>query len=127
MSVNTVERILWEFTDEAERVQAFIEAPDTYLAQYPLTEEEFKMVRTLDVAALDAYGVSNMLGLMAWNAVQGNNPVTMFDYLTRINHGKLPNHMRMPGWQFGLIRFAVSVRNAWIGVLRLFGIGKRLH
>lgn len=127
MSVNTVERVLWELTDDKERVQAFLSDPDGYLARYPLSEQEFKMVRTMDVAAFDEYGVSNMLGMMSWSAVMGNNPVLMFDYLTRINHGTLPNHMQLPGWQFNLLRFVVSVRNAVVGALNFFGLKKSLN
>ena len=126
MTVNTVERVLWELTDDPERVEAFFDSPDDYLAQYPLTEEERRMVRTMDVAAFDAYGVSNMLGMLGWSTVMGNNPVAMFDYLTRINHGELPNHMQLPGWQFGLVRFAVVARNGWKRMLRLLRIGKNL-
>ncbi len=127
MSVNTVERVLWELTDDPEKVEAFFNDPDAYLATYPLTSEEYSMVRTMDVAAFDAYGVSNMLGLMAWSTVMGNNPVKMFDYLTRVNHGDLPNHMQMPGLLFNLMRFAVSVRNGWKSLMRLLGIGKSLN
>lgn len=126
MSVNTIERVLWELTDEPERVKAFFEDPDSYLTGYQLTENEFKMVRAMDVAAFNDYGVSNMLSMMAWNAVMGNNPVLMFDYLKRINRGKLPNHMKIPGWQFNLIRFAVSARRVCVGVLGLIGLRKHL-
>jgi len=126
MSVNTIERVLWELTDEPKKVKAFLNDPDAYLSGYQLTEAEFKMIRTMDVAAFNDYGVSNMLSLMAWSAVMGNNPVLMFDYLTRINRGTLPNHMKLPGWQFNLIRFAVSVRNAFVGMLSFFGLRKSL-
>ena len=127
MSVNTIERILWEFGEEPHRVKEFLNDPDNYLSGYPLTEEEFRMLQTMDVAALDEYGVSNMLGMMSWTALYGNNPLTMFDYLQRMNHGKLPNNMQMPGPVFKLLLFAVGVRKAIIRTLNVFGFKRNMH
>jgi hypothetical protein len=126
MSVNTIERILWEFGDDPARAKAFLNDPDGYLAQFQLTKEEFRMVRTMDVKALDEYGVSNMLAMMAWPLLNGNNPLMQFDYLKRMNHGKLPNNFKLPGWQFNFIRFALWVRAAWVGALCFVGLRKSL-
>ena len=126
MSVNTIEKILWEFGDEPSRVNAFLKDPDGYLAQFQLADEEFRMVRTMDVKALGEYGVSNMLLMMAWPLLNGNNPLMQFDYLKRMNQGKLPNNMKLPGWQFNMLKTALWVRNAWVGALCLVGLRKSL-
>lgn len=127
MSVNTIEKILWEFGDDPARVKSFLANPDGYLAQFPLTEQEFRMVRTMDVRALGAYGVSNMLLMMAWPLLNGNNPLMQFDYLKRMNNGKLLNNMKLPGWQFNMLRFALWVRNTWVGALCFVGLRKSLN
>ncbi|MDD1649786.1 MAG: hypothetical protein LUO80_05260 [Methylococcaceae bacterium] len=126
MSVNTIEKILWEFGDEPSRVKEFLKDPDGYLAGYQLAEEEFRMVRTMDVKALGAYGVSNMLLMMSWPLLHGNNPLLQFDYLRKMNSGELPNNFQLPGWQFNMIRFALWVRKAWVAALRCAGLGKSL-
>ena len=49
--------------DDPAKVKKFLKDPDGYLSQFPLSEAERRMVRTLDVKALDAYGVSNLFKL----------------------------------------------------------------
>lgn len=124
MSVNTVERVLWEINDDPEKLEAFLKDRDAYLARFPLSEEEFRMVRAMDVAAFDAYGVSNMLSMMAYSSVNGNNPITMFDYLTKLNHGNLENNFRLPGPLFNILRFLVWVKNGVQGAMSLVGLRK---
>lgn len=126
MSVYTIEKILWEFGDEPSRAKAFLKDPDGYLAQFQLAEEEFRMVRTMDVKALGAYGVSNMLLMMSWPLLNGNNPLLQFDYLRKMNSGELPNNFQLPGWQFNMIRFALWVRKAWVAALCFAGLRRSL-
>lgn len=125
MSLNTIERIFWEFGDEPARVTAFLKDRDRYLEPFQLTDAERRMVRTMDVKALDAHGVSNMLIMDAFNAVNGKNPLLLFDYLRRLNDGRMINRMKIPGWQFNMLRLVVGVRNAWVGALSLVGLKKR--
>lgn len=126
MSVNTLEKILWEFGDEPARVKEFLKDPDGYLAAFQLSEQEFKMVRTMDLKALDEYGVSNLLAMMVWPLLNGNNQLMAFDYLKKMNNGQMVNNFKLPGWQFALIRMALFVRNTWVGALCLVGLKKRL-
>lgn len=126
MSLNTIERVFWEFGDEPERVKQFLKDPDAYLAPYPLSDNEREMVRKMDVKALDSYGVSNMLVMLAWTSINGSNPVLMFEYLKQMNDGRMLNRMKLPGWQFGAIRLALGVRNAWLGTMRILGLKKQL-
>ena len=127
MSVNTIERILWEFGDAPERAKSFLKDPDGYLSQFQLTDAEFRMVRTMDLKALAAHGVSHMLLMMAWPLLNGNNPLMQFDYLKRMNNGKLLNNMKLPGWQFNMLRFALWVRNTWVGAPCFVGLRKSLN
>jgi len=122
MSVNTIERILWEFGDDPTRAKAFIKDPDGYLARFQLTEAEFRMVRTMDVKSLGEYGVSTLLMMMAWPLLHGNNELLQFDYLRQMNQGRLPNNMQLPGWQFNGLRVALWVIKAKARVLRCVGI-----
>jgi len=126
MSVHTIERILWEFGDEPARGKAFLEDPDGYLAPFQLTGEEFKMVRTMDVEALGDYGVSHLLTMMTWLSLHDNNGLMQFDYLRKMNRGELPNNMKLPGWQFNSIRFALWVRSKWVAALCFVGLKKSL-
>ena len=84
------------------------------------------MLRYMDVKAMDDYGVSNLLAMMAWPLVKGSNPLMVFEYLKRMNYGELPNNFQLPGWQFALIRTALFVRACWVGALGLFGVKEKL-
>jgi hypothetical protein len=117
---------LWEFGDEPARGKAFLEDPDGYLAPFQLTGEEFKMVRTMDVEALGDYGVSHLLTMMTWLSLHDNNGLMQFDYLRKMNRGELPNNMKLPGWQFNSIRFALWVRSKWVAALCFVGLKKSL-
>lgn len=127
MSINTIERILWEFGDDEQKAKAFLSDPDAYLSKFPLTNDERRMVRDMDVAALEEHGLSNMLGLMSWSALYGNNPLTMLDYLKRMNHGNMSNNMQMPGPVFKIMMVAVGVRKALIRIANLFGFKKNIQ
>lgn len=126
MSHNAIERIFWEFGDDRAKAEAFLADPDLYLAQFPLTEEERRMIKTMDVKALDAHGISNMLSMLAFQTLKGGSPLLMFEYLRRMNGGKWINRMRLPGWQFAMLRVVVTVQNAWTGTLSSLGLKKRL-
>lgn len=126
MSVNTIEKILWEFGDEPARVKSFLKDPDGYLQQFQLNDAEFRMVRTMDLKAFDEYGVSNLLAMMVWPLLNGNSQLMAFDYLRKMNHGELPNNFKLPDWQFRLIKVALWVRNTWVAGLCFIGLKKSL-
>lgn len=116
MSVHTVERVFWEFGNKPARFDAFRKDPDGYLAAYPLTEEERAMIRDVDLHALSAYGVSNLLTLMVWPLMKGTD-VMPFDYLIHMNQGRLPD-MGMTGWKAWGLKGFIRFRQARAGVLR---------
>lgn len=126
MSIGTIERILWEFGEDGAKVEAFLADPDAYLARYPLSEGEFNMVRSMDFIAMDKYGVSNLLTMMVWQTLNGGSELMLFDYLKRVNKGKLPNNFQVPWPAFYLIRSVIAVRNFWLRFLRLLGFKKIL-
>lgn len=126
MSLNTIERIFWELGDDPAKVKKFLKDPDGYLSQFPLSEEERRMVRTMDVKALDAYGVSNMLTMLAFQLLNGGSPLLIFDYLKRMNDGRMINRMKIPAIPFAMLRLVLGVRNAWLGLWSSVGLRKRL-
>lgn len=127
MSVETIERIFWEFGDEPARIKAYVSAPRTYLDAYPLSDEERRMVLAMDLPALSAHGVSPMLTMLAFQEANGGGDLLMFEYLKQLNGGRMINRMRIPGWQFAGLRLAVSLRSGWTGLLRLTGIKKTTY
>lgn len=126
MSLNAIERLFWEIGDDPDKAKAFLNDPEGYTAQFPLTDAERRMVLTMDVKALDGHGVSNMLSMLAFQVVNGGSPLSMFEYLRRMNGGKWVNRMRLPGWQFAMLRTVITLQNAWTGVLCTLGLKKRL-
>lgn len=126
MSIGTIEKILWEFGEDKSKVNAFLQDPDRYLAQHPLTEEEFRMLRKMDFIAMDAYGVSNLLTMMVWQTLNGGSELMLFDYLKRMNGGHLPNNFRIPWPGFIAIRSFIALRNSWFRLLGLLGLKKIL-
>lgn len=116
MSVHTVERVFWEFGNDPQRFEAFRKDPDAYLAAYPLTDEERRMIRNMDLRALSDHGVSNLLTLMVWPLMKGADMMP-FDYLIHMNRGRLPD-MGMSGWKAWGLKGFIRFRQARAAVLR---------
>ncbi len=126
MSANTIERVLWDLGDDRAKLDSYLKDPDAYLDQFPLDGEERRMIRTMDVKALEAHGVSNMLIMLAFQNVKGGNPLLIFELLKRLNGGKRVNRMRVPAVPFALIHAVLGVQNAWAGLLVMLGLRKRV-
>jgi hypothetical protein len=116
MSVHTVERVFWEFGNDPARFETFRRDPAAYLAAYPLTDEERRMISRVDLRALSDYGVSNLLTLMVWPLMKGTD-VMPFDYLIHMNQGRLPD-MGMTGWKAWGLKGFIRFRQARAAVLR---------
>ncbi len=84
MSVNSIERVLWELTEQPQKVGDFVENTDAYLAAYQLTQEDCRMIKERDVRAMADYGVSQMLLMLFWQTVTGG-PAQMGEYMQRMN------------------------------------------
>ena len=52
MSVSSVERVLWEFGENPERVRLFQANPAEYLSPYQLEENESKALTDVDLKTL---------------------------------------------------------------------------
>jgi len=84
VSTYTIEKVLWEFAANPERVQRFKSDPDAYLANYTfLAQDEVEIVKKMDVKAMAARGVSTLLTMMVWQELEG--PAGMPLYMMRMN------------------------------------------
>lgn len=83
MSVNTLERLLWELGVNRSVQARFKEEPDKLLARYALSEDERRMVREFDVRGLAAAGVNTMLTMGFWMMNEGSG--SMSRYVKRMN------------------------------------------
>lgn len=89
MSLNNVERVLWEFGNDPAKIVRFTADPDTYLADYLLTDEERQALRNVDMKWLADRGVNTLLTVMVWPMLKGPEGMP-FSYLEHMNGGKLP-------------------------------------
>jgi hypothetical protein len=79
-----MEKVLWEFAGNPERVQKFKSDPDAYLANYTfLAKDEVELLKNMDVKGMAARGVSTLLTLMVWQEMEG--PQGMPHYMMRMN------------------------------------------
>ena len=121
MSVNTIERIFWEFGDDQACVERYRADPDAYLASYDLEPAEREMIKTMDVKGVVDLGVSPLLTLMIWPTMEGTQEMP-FDYLIRMNGGKFPG-MGMPTWQQWGLRGFLAGRRILRKLKGMFGAG----
>ncbi|MBS0416483.1 MAG: extradiol ring-cleavage dioxygenase [Proteobacteria bacterium] len=78
MSVNVLERVLWEISVNGSSRKRFREDPDRFLASWTLTERERAMVRAFDVRSLAAEGVSPLLTMGFWMEAQGSRDLQAY-------------------------------------------------
>jgi hypothetical protein len=88
MSMFSMERALWELTNNPDNVAQFRTEPDKLLASYQLDEEETDFLKAFNVRAMADRDVSPMLLMLAWFAVQGQD--TLPEYLGRMNTPPAP-------------------------------------
>jgi Aromatic-ring-opening dioxygenase LigAB, LigA subunit len=78
MSVNILERVLWDLTVNADCKRRFRDDADKLLARYRLEPEERDMVRGLDVRRLAQIGVSPLLTMGFWMESTGNRDSAVY-------------------------------------------------
>ncbi len=85
MSINAVEKVLWELTKFPEKKLALMDEAkaDELLNQYALAEDEKDLLKRWDVRELTDRGCSQMLALLAWGAIHGD--LEMPEYMRRMN------------------------------------------
>ena len=89
MSLNSVERVFWEFGNDPGRIERFRADPNAYLANYDLEPEERRAIEEVDVKSLAESGVSTLLTLMIWPLLKGPEGMP-FSYLEHMNGGRMP-------------------------------------
>jgi len=88
MSVSSVERVLWEFGENPERVRLFQANPAEYLSPYQLEENESKALTDVDLKTLADLGVSTLQTMMVWPMLKGPEGMP-FSYLEHMSGGKI--------------------------------------
>ena len=83
MNTNLLEKVLWDFGNDPARIGPFLEKPDDYLAQYPLSAEEARAIKELDVRTLSDNNVNVLLTMMTFIMMKG--PQAMPEYIQRMN------------------------------------------
>ena len=84
MSVNAIEKVLWEIGNDPSRIQGLMNDSAAYLAAYNLDEEEKNMILEVDVKSLADHGVSTLLTMMVWPLFKGPDSMP-FGYLDKMN------------------------------------------
>jgi len=82
MSIHTVEWVLFEVASTPEASAQYKADTQAYLAKYPLTSEEARLILELDVAEMVRQGINPMLTMRAFNAIQGRDQFG--NYLKRL-------------------------------------------
>lgn len=83
MSLYTVERTLWEICNVPGTADRFRDDPAAVLDGRSLDAGERQMIEALDVRALAAYDVNQMLVMMTWNILVGAEKIP--EYLAQLN------------------------------------------
>lgn len=83
MTINTMERVLWDLHNDASLATKFHENSEEVLNAYNLADDERSLVKEMDVRAMADQGVSQMLMFMAWQALKG--PQLVPEYMRRLN------------------------------------------
>jgi hypothetical protein len=78
-----VERVLFDLHSDPGITQRFRDDPESVLAGYRLSDAERGNIRDWNVRALSEVGVSDMLLMMAFTALKGQQGIP--DYLQRMN------------------------------------------
>lgn len=79
MSVNTLEAILYDISVSRGKRERFKDDPDGFLQRYPLSEDEFSMLKELRVRDMGELGVNPMLTMGVWMMMNG--PQSLPQYL----------------------------------------------
>ena len=83
MSTNAMESALWDMHHDPLRAERFRSDPDLALKDYPLTPEEQRLVKSLDVRAMADRGADQMLLFVSFIALSGFDQVG--EYMRRMN------------------------------------------
>lgn len=79
MSVNAIEKALWQIGTSEQEAERFRAAPEAYVQEFRMDDVEQDMLIKLDVGKLARHNVSTLVLMMAFLAVKG--PDSMPDYM----------------------------------------------
>lgn len=83
MSTHAMESVLWDLHHDPKGAERFRRDPDQALQGYALTQEEQRMVKSLDVRAMADRGADQMLLFVSFIALSGFDQVG--EYMRRMN------------------------------------------
>lgn len=86
MSVNTIERILWQVHTNPIEAERFGADPTAYIKDFPLDPEERTWLTTFDAGAMAEAGVSSMVLMMAFQVLRG--PQHMGEYMQSLGEAR---------------------------------------
>lgn len=82
MSVNAIEKALWEIAANPADARRLGEDAQSYLKNYRIDEQERSLLASWDVSGMITHGVHPMLVMMAFAAVNG--PAAMGGYMEKL-------------------------------------------
>lgn len=82
MSIHTVERALFDIASAPERIAAYKGDPQRFLAAYPLSPDEARLILELDVREMVRRELNPMLAMRAFGAIEGRDQ--MPEYFRRL-------------------------------------------
>jgi hypothetical protein len=83
MSVNAIERALWQISTDPVEAQRLREDAQSFLKDFRIDEEECSLLASWDVSGMLVHGVHPMLVMMAFTAVNG--PAAMGGYMEKLH------------------------------------------
>jgi hypothetical protein len=82
MSVNAIEKALWEISANPADARRLRDDAQSYLQDFRIDEQERSLLASWDVSGMIMHGVHPMLVMMAFTAVNG--PAAMGGYMERL-------------------------------------------
>jgi hypothetical protein len=83
MSVNAIEKALWQISMNPSDARRLREDAQSYLKSFRIDEEERSLLAAWDVGGMLTHGVHPMLVMMAFTAING--PAAMGGYIEKLN------------------------------------------
>jgi hypothetical protein len=83
MSINALEKALWQAYTNRGDTQRYLNDREAYLAGFELDEKERAMLRDVDVMGQINHGANPLLVMMVWQAVHGIERLE--EYFTAVN------------------------------------------
>lgn len=86
MSVNSIERILWQVHTSPAEVERFRNDPAAYISDFHLDPQEREWLVNFNAGAMAEAGVSSMVLMMAFQALRG--PEHMGEYMQSLGEAR---------------------------------------